>query len=208
MRNKQDRLLYQGRASIRIVTREGKIIYIDPFAGDGYDYPADVILITHEHFDHNKIELIENKNTHCRIIRSKDALVDGEYKTFDLGYANICAVEAGYNKNHSVKDCVGYIITLSSEIKIYISGDTSTTKQMAELSKMDIDYAFYCCDGEYNMGMEEAIEVAKLVGAKHSIPYHITGDITNDFDREKAEKFEVDGKMILENGEEIKLQKE
>ena len=58
------------------------------------------------------------------------------------------------------------------------------------------------------MGMEEAIEVSRLVGAKHSIPYHITGDITNYFDRERAEKFEVDGKMILEYGQEIKLQKD
>ena len=202
-----DRLLYQGRASIRIITREGKVIYIDPFAGCGYDYSADLILITHEHFDHNKVELIQNKNPDCRIIRSKDAMVDGGYKTFDLGYVRVCAVEAGYNKNHSVEDCVGYVITLSSGISIYVSGDTSITRQMPELSKMNIDYAFFCCDGEYTMGMEEAIEAAGLVLAKHNIPYHITGEITDYFDRAKAEKFEVNGKMILENGQEINLQK-
>lgn len=37
-------LLYQGQASIRIVTDEGKVIYIDPYAEDGYDLPADLIL--------------------------------------------------------------------------------------------------------------------------------------------------------------------
>ena len=34
------RLLYQGHGSLRIVTKEGKVIYIDPFAGEGYDAAA------------------------------------------------------------------------------------------------------------------------------------------------------------------------
>ena len=43
-------LLYMGQASIRITTEEGRIIYIDPYAGDSYDLAADLILVTHEHF--------------------------------------------------------------------------------------------------------------------------------------------------------------
>ena len=39
------RLLYQGHGSLRIVTGEGKVIYVDPYAGDGYDLPADLIRI-------------------------------------------------------------------------------------------------------------------------------------------------------------------
>ena len=42
------KLLYMGHASIRITTTEGKVIYIDPFAGEGYEPAADLILITHE----------------------------------------------------------------------------------------------------------------------------------------------------------------
>ena len=161
MRN--DKLLYQGRASIRVVTIDNKVIYIDPFYGEGYELPADLILITHEHYDHNNINLIKNRNKNCRIIRSRDALVDGEYKDFDFGFAKIFSVEAGYNKNHNVNECVGYIITLSSGVNIYVTGDTSTTKQMSDLSSRNIDYAFICCDGVYNMGLEEAINVAKLM---------------------------------------------
>ena len=33
-------LLFQGHASCRITTRAGAVIYIDPFAGEGYDLPA------------------------------------------------------------------------------------------------------------------------------------------------------------------------
>ena len=42
-------LLYQGQASMRVVTDEGKVIYIDPYVGEGYDLPADLILVTHAH---------------------------------------------------------------------------------------------------------------------------------------------------------------
>lgn len=206
--NKNDILLYQGKASIRIVTRENKVIYIDPFMGNGYDLPADLILVTHEHFDHNAIDKIKNRNSDCKIIRSIDAVVNGEHKTFDFGFAKVEAVEAGYNSYHNVNECVGYIVTLSSGLSIYVTGDTSTTKQMPDLAEKNIDYAFFCCDGIYNMGLDEAIEAAKMVKAKHSIPYHMTGSTTNDFDRNKAENFNVDGKLILETGEEIILEKE
>ena len=68
------KLLYQGHASLRITTSKGKIVYIDPYAGEGYDKPADMVLITHEHYDHNGIHLIHLKDTTV-VIRSKDAIL-------------------------------------------------------------------------------------------------------------------------------------
>ena len=63
----------------------GRVIYIDPFAGDQYNLPADLILVTHEHYDHNKVSLIGKRNDGCRIIRAKDAVVGGEHKTSGRG---------------------------------------------------------------------------------------------------------------------------
>lgn len=199
-----DKILYQGHGSLRIVTGEGKVIYIDPYAGEGYDLPADLILVTHGHQDHTALKLIKNRNEDCRVITYEEALVKGEYKTFDLGYATVETVQAGNNKNHSIKNCVGWLITLSDGIVIYATGDTSTTDQMAELAKREIDYAFFVCDGVYNMDMDEAIACAKLVNAKHSIPYHMApGKL---FDQKRAEKFDVPGRLIVPAGEELVLE--
>lgn len=198
------KLLYQGHGSLRIVTSEGKVIYIDPYAGEGYDLPADLILVTHGHQDHTAVKLIKKRNDDCQIITYKEALVKGEYKTFDLGYAIVEAVQAGNNRNHNIKNCVGWLITLSDGMTIYATGDTSTTDQMAELADRNINYAFFCCDGKYNMDMDEAISCAKLVNAQHSIPYHMApGKL---FDQKRAEQFDIPNRLIIPAGEEIILE--
>ena len=53
------------------------------------------------------------------------------------------AVQAGNNKNHNIKECVGWVITLSGGVSVYVTGDTSTTDQMAELAGRNIHYAFF-----------------------------------------------------------------
>ena len=198
------KLLYQGHGSLRITTEDNKVIYIDPYAGEGYDLPADLILVSHGHPDHNAVDLIASRSDDCQIITNTDAMVKGEYKTYDLGFATVEAVQAGNNKNHDINVSVGWLVTLPGGISIYATGDTSTTEQMSELANRDIHYAFFVCDGKFNMDLEEASACAELVQARHSIPYHMApGQL---FDRERAEKFEGPGKMIIAAGEEIELE--
>lgn len=199
----EHKLLYQGHGSLRIVTREGKVIYIDPYAGEGYDLSADLILVTHGHQDHTAVNLIRNRKDDCRVITWQEALVNGEYKTYDLGFAKVEAVQAGNNRNHDIRSCVGWLITLSDGMTVYASGDTSATEQMKELADRNINYAFFVCDGIYNMDMEEAVACAKLVNAQYSIPYHMApGKL---FDQERAELFDVPNRLIIPAGEEIVL---
>ena len=201
------RLLYMGHASLRITTPEGKVIYIDPYAGQGYEPAADLILVTHGHYDHFDMDKVANRNPDCRIITWQEALADGTHQTFDLGFAAIEAVEAGNNQYHSTDECVGYIVVLTDGTSVYVTGDTSTTQQMPSLAEKEIDYAFFCCDGIYNMDLEEAAQCAELVGAKHNTPYHMTAaDSGALFDRTRAEQYKVPNLLIIEDGQEIELE--
>ena len=198
-------LYYQGHASVRITTADHKVIYVDPFAGDGYDQGADLILVTHGHLDHNKTELVANRNEGCRVITHEDTVTDSGYHSFDFGFVRIDAVRAE-NKNHDPATCVGYVLTFSNGVKLYLSGDTPTTAQMGDLKARGIDYAFFCTDGTYNMDIKEAARCAELVGAKHNTPYHLPHDKENPFDRAFAESFPVKGLLVVAPGETIALE--
>ena len=196
------KLLYQGHGSYRLTSKDGVVVYVDPYAGDGYDVPADLVLETHQHSDHNKINLVTKKED-CVVITNVEALEGGKHNSFSINGIEIQAVEAS-NRNHDPKVCVGYIITIDG-IKLYAAGDTSKTSQMETFSNMEFDYALLPCDGVYNMGVEEAAECAKIIEAKHSIPIHMKPGAL--FDREIAESFDVPNRLIVEAGEEIVLEK-
>lgn len=194
-------LLYQGHGSYRITTDEQMVVYIDPYAGDGYDVAADIILVTHQHYDHNCISLVKQKGS-CIVITEKEAVSKGRYQTFSVEGLEIEAVEA-YNTKHLKEECVGYVLRFNN-ISIYASGDTSLTDDMKnKLPSYHLDYALLPIDGVYNMTAKEAGECAKYIGAKHTIPIHMKpGEL---FDIEVAEKFSAQGRIILLPGQSIKL---
>ena len=194
------KLLYQGHGSYRITAEDGRTIYIDPYAGEGYDKSADILLVSHQHEDHNQTDLVTQKPD-CVVITNVEALADGRYNTFDIDGIIVEAVEA-CNVNHDPTQCVGFMLTVDG-IKIYIAADTSKTKSMETFATRKLDYAFLPIDGYYNMDSAEAAECAKLIGARVTIPVHMKpGEL---FDMKMAELFDASGKLILPAGKEIEL---
>ena len=196
------KLLFQGHGSLRLTANDGRVIYVDPYAGKNKDYalPADLILVTHQHSDHNKINRCVQKQT-CRVITNKEALANGKHNRFDINGILIQAVQAK-SILHSPKKCVGYIITIDG-VKRYASGDTSRTKQMDDFAALELDYAIFPGAGLLSMGLEEAAECARFIGAKHNIIIHLKPGAL--FDCKKAEKWDAPNKLIIEPGQEIDL---
>ena len=195
------KLLYQGHGSFRLTSSKGTVAFIDPYIGTGYDQPADIILVSHQHEDHNQIKLITQKPG-CTLITNAEALAGGKHNKFTVNDMEIEAVEAGYNQGHTPQDSVGFIVTVDG-LQLYFSCDTSKTPQMAKFAERKLDYAFLCADGHYNMGLEEAAECAALIGAKHNVPVHLKpGEL---FDKEMAEQFKGPNRLIIEPAKEIEL---
>jgi len=196
------KLLYMGGSSLRIQIDEGKVIYIDPYAGNGYNLFADYILVSHEHLDSNNISIVKKSNP-CFIVRSKDCISkDGKYNVFQDEYLKVISTPAG-NMNHSIKNCVGFIL-LFDGLKIYYAGDTSYLPFMKDdLPKYNLDYAFLPCDGIYNMNVEEASNCAEIINAKHTIP--IDTMVGGTYSQDVANRFICSTKMILLPNTEIIL---
>jgi L-ascorbate metabolism protein UlaG (beta-lactamase superfamily) len=194
------KLLYQGHSSFRLTTAAGKVIYIDPFAGEGYKPLADLIVITHEHYDHNDVSKVPT-TPRTIIIRSADALNGGVYRNFDYCGCHIQAVPA-YNEHHDRSQCVGYLIDVDG-VRLYFAGDTSYTDYMPTLGKMAIDYAMLPIDGVFNMGPEEATRCSGIIAPKHFLPIHQKPGMLWDY--HQCMKVTSPVAMLVKPGEEITL---
>ncbi len=203
-----EKMLFIGHASLRFTTDSGQVIYVDPYHTDGgaYGPPADFLLVTHQHFDHNAVDKV-TKKPGCLVITQAEALKNGKYNRFEKDGVVILAVPAA-NKNHPADQCVGYILKFDG-ISVYCAGDTSKIPQMADLAAQKLDYALLPVDGVYNMDPAEASACAQMIGARRNIPYHTAADngqnIRDHFSDENARRFLAPGRLIVRHGEEITL---
>lgn len=196
-------LLYQGHGSLRLTTSGGTVVYIDPYMGDEYDVPADLVLVTHQHYDHTAI----NKMPHapgCVVWQNMDSHPSpSQYLRERFGDVTVEATEA-YNRMHPKDECVGYIVEADG-LLLYFAGDTSTTDQMSRLASRKIDYAFLPGDGIYNMDVLEAARCAELIGAAHNVPIHLKPG--EPYGEEQAQQFarHAPRPMLVRAGETVQL---
>jgi len=187
-----ENIKWLGHAGFKITGE--KIVYIDPFKINETE-PADIIICTHEHFDHlspEDIKKIQAEKTVIVVTPDCASKVSGNVKTISPGKTlsidgiKIEAVPAyNSNKNFHPKEnnWIGVIITINGK-RIYHSGDTDNIPEMSSLKNIDI--AMLPVSGTYVMAAEEAADAANRIMPKIAVPMHY-GSIVGT--KEDAEKF-------------------
>ena len=171
-------------SSIRM--SKNKIIYIDPFKIDKNYNDADIVFITHDHYDHyseEDIDKVINENTTIivpeelltKILRkgiNKNAVVtiepNKEYMVQGIKFETIPAYNTNKTFHPKENDWVGYIIALDG-IRYYIAGDTDITE---DNRKVKCDVAFVPVGGTYTMDFKEAAQLINEIQPKIAVPIH------------------------------------
>ena len=156
-----------------------KVIYTDPFKIRNKD-TADIILITHEHYDHcspEDVKMLQGPDT--VIVAPADCAkkLSGDVKTVKPGDTlNVGGIEVeavpSYNTNKQfhpkANGWVGYVFTVNGK-RVYIAGDTD---YIPEMKNIKADIALLPVSGTYVMTAEEAIKAALDINPKVAVPMH------------------------------------
>lgn len=179
-----DNVLVLYHSGIKI--NKEKVIYIDPYNIDNTYNDADIIFITHDHYDHyseediNKIKkdntiIIVSRNMHEKILKygckeNNIILVepDKKYTVEKINFETIPAYNINKEFHPKENNWVGYIIEIE-DIKYYIAGDTDIVD---ENRKVRCDVAFVPIGGTFTMDFKEAAMLIKEIKPKIAVPIH------------------------------------
>lgn len=180
-------ITFLGHASL-MMSWQGKIIYIDPIfeCADYTKLPkADLILATHDHYDHFDPEAIDTIKTEqttmvvtqdvAKQIKEGIVMKNGDKKTIlemeieAVPAYNVVNMRSPRVPYHAPGTGNGYIVTCGSK-RVYIAGDTENIPEMKELK--DIDIAFLPMNLPYTMTPQMVADAACSFQPKILYPYH------------------------------------
>lgn len=198
------KLTVNAQSSIRI--QSDKVIYFDPFKIEESVHDADMIFITHDHYDHfsiEDIEKIEKEDTVYIIPECMYNLLGGE-NVYIVSPNEKYVIEgldvyvlASYNVNKKFhpkqKGYVGYLVKIEDK-RIYVAGDCDINE---DNRKIRCDIAFVPVGGTYTMDCKEAAELINLIRPELAIPTHY-GSIVGNRDDGLRFKEKVDEGIRVE----------
>jgi L-ascorbate metabolism protein UlaG (beta-lactamase superfamily) len=189
-----DNIKWLGHATFQI--KDDKVIYIDPWKLKGTEEQADIILITHDHYDHcvpEDVAKIQGPKT--VIITTADCAqkLSGDVRVITPGQrmavqgVEVEAVPA-YNLNKDfhpqANGWVGFIITVSGQ-RIYHSGDSDYTPEMGQVQA---DIVLLPVGGTYTMTAAEAAQAANDIGPSYAVPMHYGTIVGSEKDARKFQE--------------------
>lgn len=164
-------IVFHGHACFEIVDSEEKRIVIDPHDGGSIGLPkprtkADAVLVTHNHFDHNAVEVVLKPGGEKHIMRKSDFLVLGKYRAR--------GVEAYHDpyKGRIRGKVIMYVINIDGTKFLHV-GDLGHVLHEDHLRAIgSVDIAMVPVGGTFTIGPEEAAEVLRALQPKAFIPMH------------------------------------
>lgn len=191
-----------------------KVIYTDPYRVKEKYNDADIILITHSHYDHFSEEDIENvRKADTKIVitddlyeraknigfKDENIIVMRPYDKHTIADIEIETIPA-YNTNKDFhpkeNNWVGYLLNINNTV-YYVAGDTDITE---ENKTVKCDVAFVPVGGTYTMTSDEAVELVNTIKPKFAVPIHY-GEIVGS--KEDAMNFVehleggIEGKILM-----------
>jgi L-ascorbate metabolism protein UlaG (beta-lactamase superfamily) len=213
-----DSIDWLGHSGFRV--RVGRaVVYIDPYRVPPGSPPADLILITHGHYDHFSPQDVERLSTRStwlvgppavaeRVSGQVHSIAPGELLEDELVRGVHVAAVAAYNT--SKRDpggrvfhpreagWVGYELNLRGE-RLYHSGDTDVIPEMDGVTGVDV--ALLPVSGVYVMTAQEAAEAARRIQPRVAVPMHWGEHIgTADDARAFAAKAPVEVRILEKAG--------
>jgi len=194
-------------SSIKI--SKGKIIYIDPFKIEKELHDADIILITHDHYDHYSPEDIEKVVANKTIIvapktvkalsKMKNVILvepDNKYEVEEIKIETISAYNINKQFHPKENEWVGYVIEIEGT-RYYVAGDTDITP---ESKQVKCDVALVPVGGTYTMTYKEAADLVNVIKSKIAIPTHYGSIVGHKEDGVKFKELlkpEIEGMILI-----------
>ena len=180
-------ILLIAQSAIKIIKEDGKIIYFDPFKlNETCQKDADIIFITHSHFDHFSPEDIEKiKKPETKIVVPNDLYEESKqigfaeesifivepnqkYQIGEIQFETIPSYNLNKDFHKREYNWVGYIVVIDGK-RIYVAGDTDDTP---EARGVKCDIAMVPVGGTYTMTAREAADLVKEINPDLAIPIH------------------------------------
>ena len=202
--NLAKKIVWLGHDGFRIDTE--KTIYFDPYQiEEGPE--ADLILISHDHFDHcspEDVAKIQGEKT--VIVTEKDSAkkLSGDVRVIKPGDSltvDGVKIEAipSYNTDKDFhpkgNNWLGFVVEIDG-VKVYHTGDADFIPEMNDL---EVDIAFIPVSGTYVMTSEQAVQAARAINPKVAIPMHygaIVGEEQDAIDFKKALEGEIEVRVL------------
>jgi len=180
-----------GHASIKLRDSDGFTVYIDPWSdvmGQEND-EADVIVSTHDHFDHfdkNAIQSLKKRDTvliltedseddapeemQKKVIKPGTRIKARDHRFKGVHAYNLDKFREPDTPYHPKGLCTGVVFELDG-IKFYHMSDTDPIPELDHIDE-DIDVAFVPVGGKYTMDQDEAIEAINMFNPEKVVPIH------------------------------------